>query len=166
MITKVISGGQTGADIAGLRAAKACGLATGGYMTKGCRTLDGPKPEYIYEFDMIELPYSGYKDRTYANVWVADATIRLATNWKSRGELCTLGAIRKFSKPYMDIPIHSTEYANREFGERLIQLTALHIDRQGWEIINIAGNSEKTSPGIEKKVESFLYMVFHCLVAA
>lgn len=35
MLKKVISGGQTGADLGGLRAAKAVGIATGGFAPKG-----------------------------------------------------------------------------------------------------------------------------------
>jgi hypothetical protein len=37
MIEKLISGGQTGADRAGLEAAKALGIATGGTAPKGWR---------------------------------------------------------------------------------------------------------------------------------
>ena len=33
MLERVISGGQTGADQAGLRAARACGIPTGGWLT-------------------------------------------------------------------------------------------------------------------------------------
>ncbi|MFZ8324119.1 YpsA SLOG family protein, partial [Staphylococcus aureus] len=40
-LKKVISGGQTGADQAGLRAGKAAGLETGGMVPKGCLTDDG-----------------------------------------------------------------------------------------------------------------------------
>ena len=44
MIGKIISGGQTGVDQAALRAAKACGIPTGGWAPKGWRTEDGPAP--------------------------------------------------------------------------------------------------------------------------
>lgn len=52
MIEKVISGAQTGADVAGLKAAKACDILTGGFIPKRYKTLDGPKPEYeeLYTF--------------------------------------------------------------------------------------------------------------------
>jgi hypothetical protein len=38
MIERVISGGQTGADQAGWRAARAAGIPTGGFMPKGFLT--------------------------------------------------------------------------------------------------------------------------------
>ena len=37
MLEKIVSGGQTGADQGGWRAAVACGLATGGWMPEGFR---------------------------------------------------------------------------------------------------------------------------------
>ena len=43
-LTKIISGGQTGADYGALLAAHALGLETGGWAPKGWRTEDGPKP--------------------------------------------------------------------------------------------------------------------------
>lgn len=45
-IEKIISGGQTGADIAGLRWARKNGVPTGGYIPKGFRTESGYKTEY------------------------------------------------------------------------------------------------------------------------
>ncbi|HJT77421.1 MAG TPA: putative molybdenum carrier protein, partial [Gemmataceae bacterium] len=42
MLERVISGGQTGADQAGLAAAKACGIPTGGWMPKGFLTVAAP----------------------------------------------------------------------------------------------------------------------------
>jgi hypothetical protein len=46
MIERVISGGQTGADQAGWRAARAYGIPTGGWMPLGFLTETGPRPEF------------------------------------------------------------------------------------------------------------------------
>ena len=46
MLDKVISGGQTGADQAGWRAARAVGIPTGGWMPLGFLTEDSPRPEF------------------------------------------------------------------------------------------------------------------------
>ncbi len=67
MVIKVISGEQTGADQAGLRAAKACGIATGGMMPKGFRTLDGPDKALAEEFGLREHTSPSYNMRTSAN---------------------------------------------------------------------------------------------------
>ncbi len=42
MIRKIISGGQTGTDIAGIDAAIACNIPYGGWLPKGRKTENGP----------------------------------------------------------------------------------------------------------------------------
>jgi hypothetical protein len=44
MLVRIISGGQTGVDQAALRAARACGLETGGWVRLGWATDDCPVP--------------------------------------------------------------------------------------------------------------------------
>jgi hypothetical protein len=46
MITKIISGGQTGADRAALDAAIECGVPHGGWIPKGRRTENGQLPDH------------------------------------------------------------------------------------------------------------------------
>ena len=41
MIKKIISGGQSGADLAGLKAAIKLGIETGGFIPKNYRTENG-----------------------------------------------------------------------------------------------------------------------------
>ena len=57
MVTMVISGGQTGADQAGWRAAEACGIPTGGWMPRGFLTEEGTERwfahDVIIEFEEI-----------------------------------------------------------------------------------------------------------------
>ena len=50
MLEKIISGGQSGADRAGWRAAKAFGVSSGGWMPRGILTDDGPHPEFADQF--------------------------------------------------------------------------------------------------------------------
>src|SRR6267154_2316508 len=101
-IDQVISGGQIGADIAGVRAAKACGIDTGGFMPKGRRTTLGPMPSDVFEeFGFVETDVENYPHRTELNVATADLTIRLAYTFSSPGEKCTLRYLRQYHKPYI-----------------------------------------------------------------
>jgi hypothetical protein len=45
MLTKIISGGQTGSDQGGLEAGQKLGLETGGWIPKGWLTEIGANPE-------------------------------------------------------------------------------------------------------------------------
>jgi hypothetical protein len=87
MLDRVISGGQTGADQAGLRAARAAGIPTGGWAPLGWETEDGPSP-WLADFGLIECREPGYPARTRANVLEASATIWLGS-LNSPGSLTT-----------------------------------------------------------------------------
>lgn len=103
-VQKVISGGQCGADLAGLVAAKEHGLETGGWAPREFRTLWGARPG-LREYGLEATTVRNYQVRTRLNVQNSDATIRFATNFATPGELCTLRAIRKFNKPYFDVEL-------------------------------------------------------------
>lgn len=149
----VISGGQIGADIAGVRAAKLAGIKTGGNMPLGFITLDGMKPEYREEFGMREAVTGSYRTRTELNVRDSDGTIRIAYRWHSPGELCTLRAINWFEKPYLDI-----DPAN-PLKPRAV---ALWLRSKQIKVLNVAGNADTF---LETFVESYLREVFKCLRA-
>jgi hypothetical protein len=161
----VISGLQDGADIAGLRAAKACGIDTFGYMPKGFRTLHGPLDyETVREFNAVETESTGYPLRTRKNVQMADATIRLAHNWRSAGERATLRFIEQYKKPHFDVPLARNDNDSWSVGGKGLGYQYSYaktvaqwlVDRQVM-VVNVAGNGDES---IESFVEWFLTLVF------
>ncbi len=147
-LNKIISGAQTGADQAGLIVGKRLNLLTGGWMPKGFRTLEGPKPEFLNEYGIQEHPSSYYPPRTYLNVKESDGTVRFATNFNSSGELCTLKAIKQYDKPYFDVDFNDIEQKIVDFKSWLKCYSI--------KVLNVAGNSESTSLGIKQKTIDFL----------
>ncbi len=105
MLTKVISGGQTGADRAGLIAAKAAGYATGGCMPLKFKAQDGYHPEFADLYSVTEHASSHYAPRTFKNVRDSDGTVRFAINFQSAGELLTLNAIKQYKKVWFDVHV-------------------------------------------------------------
>lgn len=61
VVEKLVSGGQTGADIAALDVAIRFGVPHGGWCPKGRRSLAGPIPDY---YQLTESPRSNYLERT------------------------------------------------------------------------------------------------------
>lgn len=173
MIARVISGGQTGVDVAALRAAKARGIPTGGTMPRGFRTLAGPRPEYAAEFGMVEHASPTYPPRTFANVAAADMTIRIAVDFRSAGELCTLRAILKLHKPHVVVRVFRGEmrtlgayhavpglFAATDDVRSAIRVTRGMARDLGRPVtLNVAGNSERTAPGIERAAEGIVGMI-------
>lgn len=148
---EVWSGGQIGADIAGLRAAKYFKLKTGGYIPKGFLTLRGNRPEYREQYGLVPTSAASYPMRTELNVKHTDMTVRLATDFESRGELLTKRCAERFEKPYYDVWVYGENWIDQ-------QIELFHfIEENKFKRINIAGNA---CPAIEVWVEWFLRPVF------
>lgn len=141
------SGGQTGADQAGLYVGKKFGLKTGGLMPKGFKTLDGPRPEFAKLYGIKEHHSADYVPRTILNTKDSDGTIRLAGNFSSRGEICTLRGIKKHKKPYFDVQLDDPP----PVGEFIKWLDYNNIG-----ILNVAGNAEQTFLGAYRMSVNFL----------
>lgn len=97
MAGRVVSGGQTGADQAGLRAARSVGIPTGGWAPAGWMTEDGPAPR-LAGFGLVELAEGGYPERTRANARDSTATVWFG-NPDSTGGRTTLRACYRLGKP-------------------------------------------------------------------
>ena len=132
-LQEVWSGGQTGADEAGLEAARLNGIKTNGWAPKDFRTQRGNNPNLKTIYGLKESEAVNYAKRTELNVRCTEGTIRLASNINSSGELCTLKAIKKHKRPYFDV--HLPEYDIKEIIDWIV---SNNISR-----LNIAGNSDK-----------------------
>ena len=76
LISKIISGGQTGVDRGAIEAALELGFPYGGLIPKGRLAEDGAVPE---KFDRMEVaPRKDYLFRTEWNVTHSDATLIIA----------------------------------------------------------------------------------------
>jgi len=149
--TSIISGGQTGADIGGLKSAKTCGIQTGGWMPKGWKTEEGPHPEYAQLYKMREHP-TGYAGRTRTNVQTSQATIWFGDP-NSPGGILTLETCYKRYRPYIIIPFHLGMHSRyTEAGTEVLSFLTRYLP----PVLNIAGNRESTNPGIEQFVRATL----------
>lgn len=147
MLDMIISGGQSGADQAGWRAAKSAGIPTSGWLPRGCLTEDGPRPEFIEMYGAREHGSSLYPPRTEANVVLAEKTLWFGKTG-SAGFHCTRNAARKHFKSFWEIGKDPAEM----IANRIIMLNV--------NSINVAGNRESTNPGIGALVEAYLTEVF------
>lgn len=157
-LQKVISGGQTGVDQAALAAAYKVNLDVGGYAPKGYMTLEGPRKGLLgIKYGLVECDDPGYKYRTWQNVKQSDATLRLAYLFLSPGEVCTKSAIDFHRKPYLDIEIDDP---TKPISEDHILTVCEWIGDYNIRILNVAGNSQQTAPGIYLVARNFLWKCF------
>lgn len=146
----IISGGQTGADIAGLVAGRACGLPTTGWAPKGWRTENGSQPLLGSTFNLLEHTSSGYEKRTADNAAASDVTLIFSTNPNSAGTKLTQKECLNADKGFIVIS---------DFGKQSQADTLTYLRLMEPSVINIAGNRESVSPGISARVKQFLVAI-------
>ena len=153
----IISGGQTGADKAGLMAAKQVGFATGGIAPKGYKTELGTDLELKSIYQLEESTHSNYAKRTQLNVQKADCTLIFSENSNSKGTQLTMKFCIQFNKPFLLLaPSNSNAIS------MVKSFLANQLNNKA-AIINIAGNRESKAPGIQKQVYNLLLEVFEAL---
>lgn len=163
MIQRVISGGQTGADQAGWRAAERAGIATGGWMPRGFLTEEGPRPEFAERYGAREHESPEFPPRTRANVADADATLIVAPPSPGPGTRLTRRACREAGRPAIEVHLLRDPVDGRpalhdpDQGARWV---AEWIVGEGVRVLNVAGPRESEFPGIGEWVEAFLLDVF------
>jgi hypothetical protein len=144
MIVKIISGGQTGADKGALLGACDLGFPTGGYAPRLFRTDEGNNSG-LKEFGLVATNSGGYPLRTLFNVLDSQATA-IFGNLNSPGVKLTIRYCKKYGRPYLTNP---SALELREF-----------VVSRGILVLNIAGNRERTNPGIENKVRYLIVAAF------
>ena len=136
---KIVAGGQTGADQAGLDWAIANGVAHGGWCPKGRRSEDGP---IAAQYQLKETPGAGYLQRTEWNVRDSDATVIFTLEETlDGGSKKTAEIAKKLGKPVLHLRprVHPKYLAN-------------FLLRNNVKTLNIAGKRESSAPGVNQYV--------------
>lgn len=151
---KIISGAQTGADMAALEAAEEHGYETGGYVPKGCRTELRNRPELIPRFNLIELELDDYRPRTKRNVAESDATVIFKETQYSLGCRLTINECVEKEKPHLVL---------RTLDEDVVGKVVAFIRQHEPKVLNIAGTRESKALGTQVRVKKILLEVFDIL---
>ena len=140
-IMRLISGGQSGVDRAGLDAAIAKDVEHGGLCPKGRKAEDGPIDA---KYNLTETISSSYLPRTEKNVENSDVTFIFVYGNATGGSARTVGFCIEHNKPYIVINLDVPEPLS-SFSDRLADYIE---DMDENLIINIAGSRESKAPGI------------------
>ena len=149
---RIISGGQTGADQGGLYAARELGIPTGGVAPQDWLTEEGPQQDLLSQFGLMECSEPGYPARTRANVLASDGTL-LVGKYQSGGSALTHQIAGQAGKPmfYLEFPC-AVQPRYEEF--------QLWLQRHRIRTLNVAGNRESQSRGIQEFTRKFIIGAF------
>jgi hypothetical protein len=144
MIEKIVSGGQTGVDRAGLDAAMEAGLAVGGYCPKGRLAEDGTVPE---RYPLTELTCGRYASRTERNVVESDGTLVLNLGELSEGTKATVDFAKVHGKAHLVLQLD--EMPTRED-------CLSWMEEHSIKVLNVAGPRESKRPWVYLKAFAYL----------
>ncbi|MCY1719003.1 putative molybdenum carrier protein [Prolixibacteraceae bacterium Z1-6] len=154
-IKKIISGGQTGVDRGALEAAFEQALDMGGWCSPGREAEDGRIPD---EFPLNETPNERSTHapaiprslRTEWNVRDSDATLILLPYPEQKpdpGTEWTKTCCIKMNKPFLICD---------PFDANTVSEISKWLNKVKPGVLNIAGPSEKTAPGIQQTTKRIL----------
>jgi hypothetical protein len=148
-ITKIVSGGQTGAERGGLNAAIRCGLPYGGWVPKGRRSEDGRVPAAYT--DVRETESAAYMARTEANVVDSDATLVLTCGLPVSGNMRICAFAQKHARPCLVVNLADDR---KTATDRIVDwLTSLPLQKGS---LNVDGARESKVPGMQSVAQSVL----------
>ncbi|MDH3232120.1 MAG: putative molybdenum carrier protein [Alphaproteobacteria bacterium] len=148
MLTKIVSGGQTGVDRAALDAALAAGLEAGGWCPHGRRAEDGAIPAV---YPLTETPHQAYRQRTEWNVRDSDATLILVYGAISGGTALTVQFAHTLGRPHRIVRLDRPGTLADEPAQ-----TAEWIAENKIAALNVAGPRESHRPGIQNAARAFM----------
>jgi len=144
-IAKIVSGGQTGVDRAGLDVAIALDIPHGGWCPKGRKAENGTVPS-VYRLD--ETPTADYQQRTEWNIRDSDGTLILTRGAPTGGTALTITLAETYARPCLVIDLSASPAPETVRA----WLAANHI-----KVLNIAGPRESGCPGVYDEAVKFLW---------
>ena|SRR5688572_30309448 len=151
MLSKIISGGQTGADRAALDWAIERGVSHGGWCPKGRKAEDGA---IDHRYNLAETASEDYSQRTEWNVRDSDGTAVLSIRKELQGgSLLTVEIASRYDRPV--IHIRAQDERSDHARELRSFIANFHIS-----VLNIAGPRASEEPGVYQFVSSVLDQAF------
>ena len=146
-LKKIISGGQTGVDRAGLDAAMELNIPVGGWCPKGRKAEDGPIDK---KYPHQETTSGDYSVRTGLNVKDSDGTLIFTIGKPTGGTALTVKKAKAFNKPYLVIDLDKKD--------DFLAVKTWLIDNN-IEVLNVAGPRGTNFPDVYERSKDYLMIL-------
>jgi hypothetical protein len=151
MLSKIVSGGQTGVDRAALDVAIKLDVAHGGWVPRGRLAEDGFLPE---SYRMRETSSALYSERTEKNVIDSDGTLIISRGELTGGSETTRTMAIKHQRPWLHVDLNQASAFLSAV--RIVEWLNAHRIR----ILNVAGPRASKDPRIYQDVLALLESVY------
>jgi hypothetical protein len=157
VITKIISGGQSGVDRAALDVAIRLGIPHGGWVPKGRLTEDGPLDD---KYRMQEASTAVYAERTEKNVMDSDGTLIISRGLLTGGSEYTRAMALQHGRPWLHIDLAGTS------AFRATLTIRDWISKNDIRVLNVAGPRASKDPNIYREAAVLLESVCYLDLSA
>jgi len=149
IISKIVSGFQTGADLGGITASMDLNFPYEGWVPKGRKYENGRIPDY---YIVKESSSSRYEPRTEQNVEDSDVTLVFTRGEPGGGSKLTISYAVAHNKPYLhlDLLLYTKEAIVEQIQEFLSAINKQDL------IVNVAGQRESKAMGIQLEVRAII----------
>jgi hypothetical protein len=148
VLTRVVSSGNGGVEVAALRAAAFVGIETGGYIPRGCRTVHGRRPHLAGLFGLTER-FRDWSPAVRATVRrQAGALIVVGFDFEAAGPACALETAVASGVPHCPMRVPEPVPG------RGPAATLSHLRRE-WTVALASGLLNASGPGREQGVVAF-----------
>ncbi len=164
MLERVVSGGQTGVDLAALDAAIEQDIEIGGWCPRGCINETGLIPTKYRPFlkeisETFQSEQENYDARTKANIQDSDGTLIIVPEKQlyqqvQDGTKLTVEEVMRVKKPYFIFDLSK---------EEAVVECIDWLKKEGILSLNVAGPRESSCPGIYKQTCNVLFELFQQL---
>lgn len=138
LVTRIVSGGQTGVDRGALDGALNAGLSCGGWCPEGRIAEDGTIPLL---YPVTELPGAGYRQRTRQNVLDSDGTLVIHFGPLTGGTRETVRFCEQLGKPVL--VVDGEEIDAKSTASQTVSFLSTHSIK----VLNVAGPRESSQSG-------------------
>ena len=152
MVSKIISGGQTGADRAALDIAVKLGITHGGWIPKGRLAEDGVLDG---KYQLQEMETSKYNRRTEQNVIDSNGTLIISHGALTGGSEYTREIAIYHSRPWLHIDLNDT------MAFQAAEKIRTWIAENEIKVLNVAGSRASKDPGIYNATADILETTFY-----
>lgn len=144
---KIISGGQTGVDLAALEFAHTHGLPYGGWVPKGRTNEVGRIPDHLT--GLKETASEHVTDRTKRNILSSDATLVFTDGAVSPGTRQTILFAKDAGKSHLVVDL-------RDGIDRCTDRVRGWLRSNSIAVLNVAGPRESEAPGLGASVREVM----------
>jgi hypothetical protein len=152
MISKIVSSGRSGVELAGLEVAAKLGISYGGWAPRGMRNEQGPLPA---KYGLQEAPAMGFKHAMEQNVINSDGTLLITRGRKTVETRYAVETALRYQRQLLHVDL------SQQSAFEAASLASSWVSLQNIKVIFVTGPSGEQDARIYEQTKKILETAFY-----